>query len=48
MSPLAIAVNVGSLALVDLIFQYLWAVKVERGYEAKSLNPPMLNNRDKR
>jgi hypothetical protein len=35
LSPLAVAVLVGSLSMLDSVFNYLQGVKVERGFEAK-------------
>jgi hypothetical protein len=44
-SPTALAANAGDFAMLESILGYLQNIDIEKGLEAKAINPPILNNR---
>jgi hypothetical protein len=44
-SPIALAVNIGDYALLDSLLEYLKNIQINNGLEARTLNPPIINNK---
>lgn len=44
-SPIALAVCIGDYGMLDSLLGYLTNIKIEKGLEARAMNPPILNNR---